>query len=340
MNIRIPLAAAAALALTTAVAEPYKVITPLTAEEDGAMARLVNYDTGETIDSVLVEDQTAVFEGTIEEPVLARVVIDGKRIPVFVLESGTISFSGANGAAFGTMLNDQMRGMISRIQDIIQQARSTSDPAAGDSLYSVYTAVFDSTLQANSDNALGLFAFLNSDAGSGDLEQLRSAVSANPALSTSKRVQNLMNSATRCEATQPGKPFADFTITYDGVTFRLSDHVGKGHYTLVDFWASWCGPCRRQIPVLKDIYNTYRDQGLEVLGVAVWDEPDDTRRAIEQEEIPWQNIINAKSIPTDIYGIRGIPCIILFGPDGTIISRGKQGDNLRADVDAAMRQAR
>ena len=328
------------MAVATAAAEPYKVITPLTVEEDGAMARLVNYDTGETIDSVLVEEQAAVFEGTIDEPVLARVMIDGKRIPVFVLESGTISFSGSDGAAFGTMLNDQMRGMIDRIKGIIQQARNTDDEAVGDSLYSVYTAVFDSTLQANSDNALGLFAFLNSDAGSGEVEELTAKVSATPVLAASKRVQNLMNSATRRAATGVGKPFADFEITHDGVTSKLSDHVGKGHYTLVDFWASWCGPCRRQIPVLKDIYNTYRDRGLEVLGVAVWDEPADTRRAIEQEEIPWQNIIGAQSIPTDIYGINGIPCIILFGPDGTIISRDKQGDALRADVDAAMREVR
>ena len=92
--------------------------------------------------------------------------------------------------------------------------------------------------------------------------------------------------------------------------------------------------------MLKSIYNTYRDQGLEVLGVAVWDEPDATRAAIAEEGLPWQNILNAQSVPTDIYGITGIPCIILFGPDGTILSRGKQGDELRADVDAAMRSAR
>ena len=340
MKLKILLAAAAATAITAATAEPFKVITPLTAEEDGAMARLVNYDTGETIDSVLVEDQAAVFQGEIDEPVLARVMIDGKRIPVFVLESGTISFSGAGGSAFGSMLNDQLRQLGSRLSDIVAQSQVVTDPAVNDSLYRVYTTTIDSTMQANADNALGLYIFLQSDASEAPLTELQSAVSANPVLARSRRVQNLMSSATRREATQPGNPFADFTITYDGVTSRLSDHVGQGHYTLVDFWASWCGPCRRQLPVLKSIYNTYRDQGLEVLGVAVWDEPDATRAAIAEEGLPWQNILNAQSVPTDIYGITGIPCIILFGPDGTILSRGKQGDELRADVDAAMRSAR
>lgn len=70
--------------------------------------------------------------------------------------------------------------------------------------------------------------------------------------------------------------------------------------------------CIRQTVVLKDIYNKYKDKGLEVLGVAVWDEPDATLRAIEQHQLPWKSIIGAGTIPTDLYGITGIPCIILL----------------------------
>ncbi|MCI9173087.1 MAG: hypothetical protein HFJ92_08255, partial [Muribaculaceae bacterium] len=54
--------------------------------------------------------------------------------------------------------------------------------------------------------------------------------------------------------------------------------------------------------------------------------------------MPWTNVINAQQIPSDVYGFQGIPCIILFGPDGTILSRDKQGDALCADVDAAMKK--
>ena len=73
-----------------------------------------------------------------------------------------------------------------------------------------------------------------------------------------------------------------------------------------------------------------------MLGVAVWDKVDDTIGAIKQHELPWDCILDAQSVPTDLYGIMGIPCIILFGPDGTILSRDKQDDDLKADVDAAL----
>ena len=106
------------------------------------------------------------------------------------------------------------------------------------------------------------------------------------------------------------KKFGSPLITNDGVTQRLSDFAGKGKYTLVDFWASWCGPCRRQIPVIKSLKEKYGDR-LDVVGIAVWDEADDTRRAIEEEGITWPTVLNAGTVPTDLYGIMGIPLSLI-----------------------------
>ncbi|MBP3228907.1 MAG: TlpA family protein disulfide reductase [Bacteroidaceae bacterium] len=123
-----------------------------------------------------------------------------------------------------------------------------------------------------------------------------------------------------------GQHFRDFDGKQpDGTPARLSDFVGRGQYVLVDFWASWCGPCRREIPNLITAYERYRERGLVVLGVAVDDEPDATLAAIAQMQIPYPQLIDAGHTPYDLYGFGGIPHLILFTPDGTILARGMRG---------------
>lgn len=141
--------------------------------------------------------------------------------------------------------------------------------------------------------------------------------------------------------TAEGKMFTDFTIVQDpdnaeATTVKFSDYVGKGKYILVDFWASWCGPCRAEIANLAEIYPKYKGENFEILGVAVWDKRADTEAALSDLPISWPIIYDAQHIPTDIYGIRGIPEIILFGPDGTIVARGIRGAKIPEFLDTVL----
>ncbi len=132
--------------------------------------------------------------------------------------------------------------------------------------------------------------------------------------------------------TKAGMMFVDFSAEYDGKVQKLSDHVGKGKYVLVDFWASWCGPCKAEIPGLIEVYNKYKGDKFEVLGVATWDKPEDTLKALEQLKIPYPQIMNAQYAGSDAYGIEGIPQIILFAPDGKIVARDLRGASIEAKV--------
>lgn len=128
------------------------------------------------------------------------------------------------------------------------------------------------------------------------------------------------------EKTGEGIMFKDFAVEYEGKTQKLSDYVGKGKYVLVDFWASWCGPCRREIPNIINVYNKYKGDKFDVLGVATWDKPQDTKKAMQELGIAYPQIYNAQNVGSDAYGISGIPEIILFGPDGKILKRGLRGE--------------
>ena len=127
--------------------------------------------------------------------------------------------------------------------------------------------------------------------------------------------------------TSEGCMYKDIEVEYNGKTQRLSDYVGKGKYVLVDFWASWCGPCRKEIPNLKAAAKKYVKK-LTVVGVATWDKPEDTRKAINELGIEYPQILNAQQIGSDAYGIIGVPEILLIAPDGTIVARGLRGKQI------------
>ena len=131
---------------------------------------------------------------------------------------------------------------------------------------------------------------------------------------------------------QPGVMFTDLEMNdIDGKPAKLSDWVGKGNYVLVDFWASWCGPCRREMPHVVEAYNTYKAKGFDVVGVSFDSKADAWKGAVKSLGLNWHNISDLKywqCAAAEAYGINSIPSNILVGPDGKIVASDLRGQAL------------
>lgn len=126
-------------------------------------------------------------------------------------------------------------------------------------------------------------------------------------------------------ATSPGNPYTDFlSLMPNGDELALSELVGKTDYVLVDFWASWCGPCRRLLPVLKEIYASQPKGHLQILGCSVDRDEAAWRQALDEEQMAWPQIRDGREgnyICADKYAVMFIPTTILIDRDGIIVAR-------------------
>lgn len=334
------LASAAILSACSANAQQnYTVTVQVGPSVNNTMAYLYDWDADAPVDSAIVTDDTAVFKGHVADPFMGRIFVNGKRGPFLVVEKGDISVS-SQGEPSGTSLNDRFVKDMGRFDELKKEydTLNLSDSVQNrraEAIVAEYEALPETLFKENIDNPLGLFWFMQS-AYDMPLDQLKAKMAQYPSIAGSKVAQNVLASLEKREQSGTGHHYIDFTVSYDGKDQKFSDYVKPGEYTLVDFWASWCGPCMRQAKVIKELYDRYKGKGLNVVGVAVWDEPANTLAAIKSHGLEWPNIINAQTIPTELYGINAIPCILLIDPNGVIVSRDKQGEDLVSDVEKAM----
>ena len=307
-------------------------------------------------DSVQIANGRFTLERAVaEDGLIAHLVIPRSYNLSFIPEEGIIKADLAAIAATGTALNDlhaqkakarealetETRGRLKAIRadkNLDDKAKEEAQEKIVNEFYGKIKPLAEADLKEHSNDAIGLIA-LQTLLGMEDVNVAKAEAllqQAGDRLRAEESITKMVERLRRVEATQAGAQFVDFEGVDDAnKAVRLSDYVGKGHYVLVDFWASWCGPCRREIAHLKKVRDTYTDKGLVILGTVVWDEMEDHLKAMKELEITWPQIFN-KTEATELYGISGIPQIILFDPAGKIVARDLRGEEINKLLDKAL----
>lgn len=287
---------------------------------DGTEVAVVSYDDSLTLAKGMVNSGKIILSVDTDTPTLTQIMANGKSIGYYISEPGEARLTKDEEVAAGTPLNDRLRTQMAQLDSV-------------DNLddLKLLTEFALAKYRDNRDNPLGLY-FINTWIRFADAADIERELKSAPAeIRDSKRKEKGIKAALLRAKTAPGSKYVDFAASQpDGVEKKLSDFIEPGKYVIVDFWASWCPYCIKELPALKELADKYADKGLQVVGVAVRDEQDDTRKAVEKHRIPWKVMYNTKRIPYDIYGIGGIPHHILLSPDGTIISRGESVAQLDA----------
>ncbi len=168
------------------------------------------------------------------------------------------------------------------------------------------------------------------------LDDLKKLVSSlDKSVNASVYVQDLQDKIKVLEKVAVGQPFTDIVLTgVDGAQMKLSDFTGKG-VLLVDFWASWCGPCRQENPNVVKIYNDYHSKGFDIVGVSLDTDGKKWKDAIQSDNLSWHHMSDLKgwmNKGAELYGVASIPHTVLIDKNGVIIAHDLRGDALRAKL--------
>ena len=306
------------------------------------------------IDSAIIANETAVLTASTDNPqVLYALKVKGMRgsMPFFADNKDVAIVGDINNPkdveimasetqkeldAYNKQLNEydvQIRDLYA----VMQQAFSDNDSIKMDSLNKVGTALMeqqdnfrDDYIKAHPDSFVTHY-ILEQVKQDYPLDQLKEMMAG----FTTKSIysEKLNDYIAKQERLEVGQPFIDFTLqTIEGENVTLSERIAQNKVTMIDFWASWCGPCRKENPVVKAAYEQFHELGFDVIGISVDQDEAAWLKAVEEDQLPWTQVRDSENNASELYMIYYIPSNFLFDQNGTMIAKGLRGDDLAAKL--------
>ena len=351
-------ACAASFAAAMAQTPSYRVTGTVEGAADGDTVKMAYYKGWAVVPvaDTVVKDGKFTFAGRQDTAVFRSLSCEtaaGTSTTTFILENGDITVrlkSDPNTIEIGgTPANDDWReyyNEISRLSsmslDFFRASRDTTLSEAERKANKAEEARLD---QAMADYRLA-FCRSHMDQPSGvrvlqdifdkiDPAEAEALVDKVPAMLQTKEVKDMKQYLTAVRLTKAGGDMVDFVMdTPEGDKLSVSGAAKGCKVLLIDFWASWCGPCRAEMPLVKSLYERYHAKGLEILGVSLDNDAKAWKNAIKQIGLPWLHVSDLKGWQSEgaaLYGVRAIPATVLVA-DGKIVARGLRGEELAAKL--------
>ena len=315
------------------------------------------------VDTAIIENGKFKFEGKIAEPAIYSLVLEGTQARSFViLENGKINIEINKDSMFlnkisGTYNNEQLteyNALGMKIQKKLKEfetangekmmmAQQNQDTLAINDLREKYgkiqSEMEQSTLKYVADHPKAYVSLLlvegmlsNPNADAAKTKSLFNGLDSSLKNSAKgKKVATLMETSVGVAV---GAPAPDFSApTPEGKMVSLKESLGK--VTIIDFWASWCGPCRQANPSLVALYKEFHDQGLNIVGVSLDKTADKWKEGIAADGLPWVHISNLKFWDEPIaatYNVKSIPNMFVLDANGIVVAKDLHGAELRAKV--------
>ena len=331
----------------------YKVTGTIEGMPDGK-AFIANFD-GTKLDTLAKSDITNgafEFTGKVSEPTGAFIMVVGQRFSLpIMLENANITVNAGQAGlnvtgSEGQKIYDQFMAINTTTQQEAMKLQQEYQAANGDqakmqAVQEAYAKLMTDAqaketelIKANPDSYVSTFVIVSS-MGQMEYEQLKERYNLlGEKAKASAQGKAIAAQIAKLESTAIGQIAPNFTITTpEGESISLYDIKGK--VKLIDFWASWCGPCRGENPHVVEIYKEYHPKGLEIFGVSLDNNKEAWVKAIADDGLVWKHGSDLKgwqSAPAKLYSVTGIPHTILLDENNKIIAKNLRGDELKQKI--------